>query len=72
MTDETIVRVPVVPEPVEVQVPPVAVPIEVRDVPIAVGVLPNYIRHHPFHHPLISLWVVSYPESLNSPMPYTG
>lgn len=40
-TDETIVRVEIVVEPVEVQDPPLAVPVEIRDVAVAVRVPPD-------------------------------
>ena len=59
-TQEPIVRVPVVLEPVEVQVPPLAVPVQVRDVAVAVRVLPDQCaRYRPRHRPLNILRVES-------------
>lgn len=42
-SEETIVAVPVVVEPVEVQVPLRVVPVEVRDVAVAIGVPPENV-----------------------------
>ncbi len=43
-TNQTIVRVPVIVEPIEVQVPALTIPIEVRDVAVAVGILPDLYK----------------------------
>ena len=43
-TQEPIVRVPVVLEPVEVQLPLLAIPVEIRDLAVAVRVLPKMCK----------------------------
>ena len=70
-TDETIVGVPVIVEPIEVQVPLVIVPVQVRDVAVAVRVLPERTGYHLCHHPLNALGVESYLGSkiLQYPVP---
>jgi len=49
-TDEAIVRVEVVVEPVEVQDPALAIPVEVRDVAVALRVLPDRRTECRLHH----------------------
>jgi len=70
---KTIVRVPVVLEPIEVQVPPLAIPVEIRDVAVAIRVLPDqYAMYYLRHHSLITLGIVSDLELLNSLVRRTG
>ena len=71
-TQETIVRVPVILEPVEVQIPLLAVPVEVRDVAVAVPVLPDQCaKYHLNHCPSITLGTVSYLGPLSPPISRT-
>ena len=62
-TNEPIVGVPVVLEPVEVQLPPLAVPVEIGHVEVAVAVAPKCAEYRLCHHPLNTLGIVSYSES---------
>lgn len=61
---ETAVGVEIVLKPVQVQVALIVVLIQIRHVQVAIRVAPGrthkYAKYHPSHHPLNSLWIVSY------------
>lgn len=49
-TEQTIIAIEIVLEPVEVQVPLIAVPVEVRNIAVAVRILPNQCTRYLLYH----------------------
>ncbi len=43
--EQTVIDIPVIPEPIEVQVPPVIIPVEIRRIQVAVGVAPDFVQN---------------------------
>ena len=48
---DTIVRVPVIVEPVRIAVPPVTIPVHIRHAPVAIRVAKRYADYRPYSPP---------------------